>query len=126
MRVRGELVHDAHSGLDLRVRRVHDAERRLAARDEGERGAHVVGAHEPVGDVAPHAERGERRARVAADRDVVGIAGREPARAERLARARKPGAILSCDLLSAGAISTSRLPSRSRRVARSIRPRACT
>src|SRR6185503_4559762 len=51
VRVGGEEIDDPHTLLDLRVGLVNDAQRRLAACNEGEGGAHVVCAHELVRDV---------------------------------------------------------------------------
>ena len=67
-------------------------------------------------DLVPDAERHERRARISAHGHGVGIARGESAARRARRPDRSPGAILSSSLLSAGAISTSRLPTRLRRV----------
>ncbi len=80
---RREGVDDPDPRIELRVGLVDDAERHLAARDEHQCAANVLGADEPVGDLLPHSERDECVVRVAADRHRARIAGRESFGAER-------------------------------------------
>ena len=84
--------------------RVDDAQRRLAAGDEGERGAHVVRWREARRHAVPHAEGGQRGLAVASGRHVHGIGdGQASTGAERRGE-REAGAdgqrrhpILRCD-----------------------------
>ena len=116
----GERVDDAHVLLGQGVGAIHDAERRLAARDECQRGAHVVGARRPCCSIAlqtpsavsaalartcPRAPRRDwrarcacRRARAARSRPGASFSravrgrGRDRARARcRAGCAREPG-----------------------------------
>ena len=84
MRVRRERVDDADAGLGDHVRRVDDAERRLAAGDERQRGADVVRRRQVRRHAVPDAERRERGLAVAAGRHVHRIGdGQASAGAER-------------------------------------------
>ncbi len=62
---------------------VDDAERRLAARDQGQRRAHVLGLGELALDAAPGTQMLERRLGVLAGRHGLDLADREPPVAEQ-------------------------------------------
>ena len=69
-------------GIGRSVGLVDDAERRLAARDQDERGAHAVRLGDLVLDAVPHAELLERRLAVLAGRHRVDIGHGKPAALE--------------------------------------------
>ena len=108
---------DLHLRLDLGVGLVDDAERRLAARHEGERRAHVLGHARASAPPPPR-----RRASPAPPWRIARPAPlsrrrRRCGRRRRAWRCRSPGRSSTLSSLeSSGAISTSLLPSRLTRV----------
>src|SRR5262245_15675668 len=105
MRVGGKGADDLHVRLDLGVGLVHDPERRLPARDQRERRAHVLGHGEFRFGRGPRAEllpTGTARTSAVTMRPSPASFAKS-----------KPGAMLTLPILeSLGAISTSRLPRR--------------
>ena len=83
-RALGEGRHDLHVGLGGGVGAVDDAERRLAAADQQERRAHVLGLRHVVLHVGPGAQLLERRLAVLAGRHGIDVGHRELAAGQRL------------------------------------------
>src|SRR5579862_1744031 len=77
MRCFGKPVDDLHVLVRERIGFVDDAERRFAARNERERGTHVIGAREPMLDALPHAEMLERLLRILAGWNAVRVRDRQ-------------------------------------------------
>ena len=82
------VLREGADDLDLRVRGrvgpIDDAERRFAARDQGEGGADVVGLRHLAGYRVPDAELLQRRLSVLAGGDRIDVRHRQVAVAEEL------------------------------------------
>ena len=86
VRVRGERGEHAHAGFGLRIAAVDHAQRRFAARDQHQRGAHVLGLRHARFDRRPRAQRRERRLRVLAGGHAGGQRERDAPIAEQRAQ----------------------------------------
>src|SRR3954468_17420382 len=102
MRIGGEYACDHDATLGIGVSLVNHAERRLAARHERKRSAHVLRGRDARRDLIPDAELLDRRLGVLAGRHAVRLGERDPAVSERPGDRKSGGGLELHGLLHGG------------------------